>query len=129
MRSRNCLFLVGTFMHLVSFDGVCVAHLLRFLCCVFCFVCLCSMYYAQCCLCLRVVHSWLRLRFTYDLNVLTLNSVIKENITIFVKQSLNGMVNSTWDVENLHVQNDHDHMLLGFIFSYTMNSSNGSEVD
>jgi hypothetical protein len=40
-------------------EGVYVAHLVSFLCCVFRFVCLRSVYFAQCFLCFLIIHSFL----------------------------------------------------------------------
>jgi hypothetical protein len=37
------------------------------LCCVYSFICLCSMSCIQCCQCLGIVHSWLPLRFSLTL--------------------------------------------------------------
>ena len=53
--------------HLTSswfFDGVHVAHLFSFLCCVSCFPCPSTVYCAQCCLCHSISHFWLHLRFS-----------------------------------------------------------------
>jgi hypothetical protein len=41
--------------------SVLVIYLVSVLC--FCFICLCSVSWTQCCLCLRIVHSWLPFRF------------------------------------------------------------------
>ena len=61
-----CLFLGGVYVaHHVSYlcwvflvRGVYVSHLVCFLCCVFRFVCLRSMYYAQCFLCSLIIYSF-----------------------------------------------------------------------
>ena len=47
--------------HVGFFDRVHVAHLYNFLCYVFSFVCRRSVSFAQCCLYLWIVHSWLLL--------------------------------------------------------------------
>ena len=57
----------STWVHLGFFGGVRVAHLFSFLCCLFCFVCLCFVSCAQCCMCMWIVHSWLTLRFSLTL--------------------------------------------------------------
>jgi hypothetical protein len=64
IRNGNCISFASTWIHSRCSDGSLVAHLFSFLCCVFCFLCLCSVCCAQCCLCLCIVHSWLSLQFS-----------------------------------------------------------------
>ena len=42
----------------------CVAHRFSSQCCIYSFLCLRSVSFAQCCICLWIVHSWLSLRFS-----------------------------------------------------------------
>ena len=67
IRSRNCLPLESTRVHPRFFGGISVADIsfLYRVVCVFCFCCSSfHVLFAQCCLCLWIVHSWLSIRFS-----------------------------------------------------------------
>ena len=58
--TASILYETGTAYHLGTpdfFGRIHVTHLFSFLCCVFCFVCFCSMCCAQCYMGLWIVHS------------------------------------------------------------------------
>ena len=66
--SMHTLFILKRFssIRLVFFGGIRVVHLFSFMCCVvlLCFIYLRHACYAQYCLCLWIVHSYLPIRFS-----------------------------------------------------------------
>ena len=64
MKSRNWFSCMSTWVKPRFSGGIRVAHLFRFLCCVFCFVFYSCDLCIQCFQCLLIAHSWLLLRFS-----------------------------------------------------------------
>jgi len=55
---------LGSSIGFLVFRNACVAHRFSVLYCVFCFVCLSSVFCAHCCQCRCILHSYFQLRFS-----------------------------------------------------------------
>jgi hypothetical protein len=99
IRSRNCLPIADTYVHLRVYGPYWALFLCSLLCCffVFCFIfllfaCLCSVSCAQYCLRLRIVYSWLSFGFPLGLFISIQNThcLIFNVILLSVRLMLGG---------------------------------------